>query len=270
MVLNKGEIITIAAGHKGHTGACYYNKKEEDLAYEISKKLVDMFNLKQFKAYEVSPTGTGYTEKTQLYAEVNNANRYNAKLHLCIHFNAYDKKAEGTETWIYAKGGNAEKYAKNLTTEISKALGLRNRGIKVSGVDGKKLYVTSATKAPCCLIEVCFMDNLNDMNKYNLDDTCKAIYKAVTQENYTSNVNTLLDNKNANTSVYRVICGSFKIKAYALNREKELNNKGFNTCLLFNNNLYKVQVGAFASKENAENLKKRLMQNAFDSYIEFN
>ena len=270
MVLNKGETITIAAGHKGHTGACYYNKKEEDLAYEISKKLVDMFNLKQFKAYEVSPTGTGYTEKTQLYAEVNNANRYNAKLHLCIHFNAFDTKATGTETWICGRGGNAEKYAKNLSGEIAAALNLKNRGVKVAGVDGKKLFVPSNTKAPCVLLETCFMDNSSDMNKYNLDSVCNAIYKAVTQENYNSNVNTLLDNKNANTSVYRVICGSFKIKAYALNREKELNNKGFNTCLLFNNNLYKVQVGAFSLLANAENLKKRLIQNCFDSYIEFN
>lgn len=268
-MLEKNNIVTVAAGHWGHAGARGCGYKEEVLAKEITEKLVSMFNLKGYRAYDCSPTGTGYTVNSQLQAEVNNANKYNAKLHLCIHFNACGTKATGTETWICGRGGNAEKYAKNLSSEIAAALNLKNRGVKVAGVDGKKLFVPSNTKAPCVLLETCFMDNQGDMNKYNLDSVCKAIYKAVTGESYTGDANTPTETKNANTGVYRVVSGSFKVKAYALNKEKELNNKGFNTCLWYTSGLYKVQVGAFATKENAENLRKKLIQNGFDSYIEF-
>ena len=264
-MLEKNNIITVAAGHWGHTGARGCGYKEEVLAKEITEKLVSMFNLNGYKAYDCSPVGTGYTVNSQLQAEVNNTNKHNAKLHLCIHFNAFNSNANGTETWIYAKGGNAEKFAIEINKELV-SLGFSNRGVKVSG---NSLYVPRKTTAPCCLIEVCFIDSKTDMDRYNLDNTCKAIYKAVTGENYTGNANTQAEVKNANTGVYRVICGSFKAKAYALNKEKELNNKGFNTCLWVNNNFYKVQVGAFATRENAETLKKRLVQNGFDSYIEF-
>lgn len=263
-MLEKNNIITVAAGHWGHTGARGCGYKEEVLAKEITEKLVAMFNLNGYKAYDCSPAGTGYTANTQLQAEVNNANRYNAKLHLCIHFNAFNSNSNGTETWICAKGGNAEKFAIEINKELVN-LGFSNRGVKVSG---NSLYVPRKTTAPCCLIEVCFIDNQGDMNKCNLDSVCNAIYKAVTGESYSSNVNTPVEN-NANTSVYRVICGSFKVKAYALNKEKELNNKGFNTCLWYTSGLYKVQAGAFATKENAENLRKKLIQNGFDSFIEF-
>ena len=181
-MLNKNEIVTIAGGHVGHAGAYYYGKREEVLAYEISKKLVSMFNEKGYKAYEVSPQGTGYTENSQLRAEVTNANRYNAKLHLCIHFNASEKHdGFGTETWIYALGGTAEKYAKTICSELAASLNLRNRGVKVSG---NNLYVPRATKAPCCLVEVCFLDFQADMAKYNIDKTCRAIFKATTGIDY--------------------------------------------------------------------------------------
>lgn len=264
-MLEKNNIITIAGGHSGHTGARGCGYKEEDLTKEVAVKLTAMFNNNGYKAYNCSPTGTGYTVNSQLQAEVNNANRYNAKLHLCIHFNAFNSNANGTETWIYAKGGNAEKFAIEINKELV-SLGFSNRGIKVSG---NSLYVPRKTTAPCCLIEVCFIDNQGDMYKYNLNSVCNAIYKAVTGESYSSNANTPVGNKSANTGAYRVVSGSFKVKAYALNKEKELNNKGFNTCLWYTNGLYKVQVGAFATKENAENLRKKLIQNGFDSYIEF-
>lgn len=267
-MLKKGDIITIAGGHSGHTGARGCGYKEEDLAKEVAVKLTEMFNANGYKAYNCSPTGTGYTVNSQLQAEVNNANRYNAKLHLCIHFNAFNSNSNGTETWICGRGGNAEKFAIEINKSLV-GLGFANRGVRVAGVDGKKLFVPSYTKAPCCLIETCFIDSKKDMDRYNLDNTCKAIYKAVTGESYSSNVNTPVENKGANTGVYRVICGSFKVKAYALNKEKELNNKGFNTCLWYTSGLYKVQVGAFATKENAENLRKKLIQSGFDSYIEF-
>lgn len=175
-MLNKNEVLTIAAGHYPLAGARGCGYSEEILAKEIATKLTNMFNQEGFEAHDVTPSGTGYTVNSQLQAEVAAANKYtNSKLHLCIHFNAFNSSANGTETWIYAQGGNAEKFAIKINNELVN-LGFVDRGVKVSG---NSLYVPRMTTAPCCLIEVCFIDSQSDMNIYNLDDTCKAIFKAV-------------------------------------------------------------------------------------------
>lgn len=269
-MLNKGDILTIAGGHTGHVGARGCGYKEEILTKEVAVELTKMFNITGYKAYDVSPTGTGYTANTQLQTEVNNANKYNAKLHLCIHFNAFNCNANGTETWIYATGGNAEKYARSINTEMVK-LGFANRGVKVSG---NSLYVPRKTTAPCCLIEVCFIDNQNDMNKYNLKKTCEAIYKACTGLEYSSNTNTSNTVNSSSNGTYKVIVGSYGVKANAEKRQAELKEKGFNSFLLieskdFSFNLYRVVCGSFTNKANAEKQKQELLNKGLDSFIEY-
>lgn len=256
-MLNKNEVITIAGGHTPLAGARGCGFKEEVLAKELVERLTNMFNENSYKAYDVTPGPGMYTVASQLKTEVANANKYtNSKLHLCIHFNAFNTQAHGTETWIYAKGGNAEKFAIKINNELVN-LGYTNRGVKVSGTS---LYVPRYTTASCCLVEVCFIDNQNDMNRYNLDNTTKAIYKAVTGIEYQSNSN--------NTSVYRVICGSYSIKTNAQNRQSELKAKGFDSFLSFENNPYRVVCGSYNNKDNAEKQKALLLENGFDSFIE--
>lgn len=48
------------------------------------------------------------------------------------------------------------------------------------------MKVSKYRNAPCVLLEICFIDNQNDMNRYNLDNTCKAIFKAITGTEYDS------------------------------------------------------------------------------------
>ena len=265
-MLNKGEIITVAGGHRGHVGACYDGKREEVLAYEISTKLVSMLNETGYMAYEVSPQGTGYTENSQLKAEVNNANKYpKAKLHLCIHFNASTKhNGTGTETWIYALGGKAEGFAKTICSELSSSLDLSNRGVKISG---NNLYVPRATIAPCCLVEICFLDYKSDMAKYSLEKACMALYKGVTGVDYTP----LNSSFNSGEIKFRVISGSFDNRTLAKNQQDRLYNNGFESFLNPYEDKtglkYRVVVGSFKTRELAVKRRDELKNSGFDSFL---
>ena len=236
--------------------------------------MVSMLNETGYKAYEVSPTGTGYTENSQLKAEVNNANKYtNAKLHLCIHFNASKlHNGTGTETWIYASGGNAEKYAKVICSELSSSLNLTNRGVKISG---NNLYVPRYTKAPCCLVEICFLDYKSDMAKYNLDKTCKAIYKAVTGLDYTP-LNSFSSNSSSSCSnkevKFRVVSGSFDNRELAKKQQDRLYNNGFESFLNPYEDKtglkYRVVVSSFKTRELAVKRRDELKDKGFDSFLD--
>lgn len=103
------------------------------------------------------------------------ANNNNVDLFVSIHFNCFNGSAHGTEIWTY--GGKELAEARNVLNNIV-ALGYTNRGIK----DGSKLYVLRNTKAKALLIECCFCDNKDDMNKYNAENMANAIVKGLAGE----------------------------------------------------------------------------------------
>lgn len=254
MYINKGEIITVAGGHIGHVGAYYYNRHEEVLTKELANEIVNTLNKLGFKCYDVSPQGS-YTEQTQLTTEITNANKYNSKLHICLHFNACkNHNGLGTETWVYALGGKSETFGGQVCREISN-YGFKNRGIKVS----KNLRVPKETKAPCILQEICFMDNLSDINKYNYKDIARAIVKGVTG----------LDYNISNTNIkYRVISDAFISKEFAIIKQNHLKNKGYDSFLDYKNKKYYVVVGSFDNRENANKRIENLKNDGFNSFID--
>lgn len=85
------------------------------------------------------------------------ANNEKADLFISIHLNA--GCGSGCEAYTY-KGAKLTE-ATNILNNLS-ALGFKNRGIK----DGSNLYVIKNTKMKAILIEVCFLDTLNDVALY--------------------------------------------------------------------------------------------------------
>ena len=104
---------------------------------------------------------------------VNTANSNNVDLFISIHFNAFNGNANGTEVLTY--GGKSFTEATNVLNNLV-SLGLTNRGVK----DGSGLYVLRNTKMKSMLIECCFCDNKNDMNKYDSETFSNAIVKGIT------------------------------------------------------------------------------------------
>lgn len=196
--LNKSLPITIAAGHSGNYGAAGCGYREEVLTKELVGLIYNKFKALGYNINNVSPKGS-YNISNQLIAEYTNANAIgNSQLHICVHFNASNGQGHGTETWIYAFGNKAEPYAHQVTNAIANTLGITNRGVKASGTS---LCIPRRVNAPVILIETAFIDNQNDMNKYQnkKDDVAKAIVEALTGIKINNDNN---DNKELNRSMY--------------------------------------------------------------------
>ena len=101
----------------------------------------------------------------------NTANNNGAEIFVSIHFNASNGEGHGTEVFTY-KGKEIEQ-ARNILNNIVN-LGYTNRGIK-----GESLYVTNHTNMTAMLVECCFIDNENDMSKYNANSFADAIVKGL-------------------------------------------------------------------------------------------
>lgn len=116
-----------------------------------------------------------------------NENLYNIRLNsdalsssndiiLSVHFNGFNEKANGTETWSFLGDSISKPIADRLSKDIAAAQGIVNRGQK-STTD---LYVVSQTKAHMILLEICFLDNYQEINNYikNKQKVINAIIKA--------------------------------------------------------------------------------------------
>lgn len=159
-------IIGIDMGHTldgANSGTIALGKREQDLTRQVGNILIK----------KLKKLGHTIVDCTQDYAESNNdslskrvqiANSNNVDIFICIHFNAFNGSANGTEIYIYAKEGDIYEKALDVC-EVFNDNGFHNRGIK--DINDSNLFVIRKTKAPAMLIECCFMDNVNDMNKYN-------------------------------------------------------------------------------------------------------
>ena len=82
--------------------------------------------------------------------------------HVPIHSNAMgagnEGKARGCEVWIYQNSLNGRKLAEPIYKQLEVLTPTADRGIK----ETTSLYETRATKAPACIVEVAFHDNMLD------------------------------------------------------------------------------------------------------------
>ncbi|HSH52944.1 MAG TPA: N-acetylmuramoyl-L-alanine amidase, partial [Bacteroidales bacterium] len=114
-------------------------------------------------------------------ADLSNAQNRNGRLDVSVHFNSFNGNANGVEVLYFDQQGLASK----MSEAIAKAGGFNNRGAK----QRTDLYFLKNTDAPAILIEVCFIDNANDMEKYrtNFDTIVNSIVNILTGKQVTSN-----------------------------------------------------------------------------------
>jgi N-acetylmuramoyl-L-alanine amidase len=160
----------------GHN--CYPNntgatgiRTEDEVIIEVGTLVTDKLKKLGHEVILLKPEGN-YIGNT-LLQRVQKANENNVELVLSIHFNF----GGGMGTEAYAISSTGKEYAQKIIDEIEK-LGYVNRGVK----DGSNLYIVSNTNAPTFLVEVCFVDSIEDMNRYNAEDLATAIVKGITGE----------------------------------------------------------------------------------------
>ena len=160
--------------------------------------------------------GTSVSDVINKIAAKSNSN--GVDLDISIHFNSGAKdnlgngKSTGTECLIYNTSNNKEAIAKRICANIAQ-LGFKNRGVKIR----TDLSILRKTKAPCILVECCFIDDLDDIKLYNAKSIAKAIAQGI--------LNKTIEDKKDN-AYYRVVCGSYTNYANAEAQIRNLEAKG--------------------------------------------
>lgn len=212
--------IGIDCGHtlSGNGSGAVGIKKETDLNRSVGNLVID--KLKQLGHEIINCTVD--KSNSDLVDRVNIANRNNVNLFVSIHFNCFNGAAYGTEVHAYKAGLKANEYAQRVVTEIAK-LGFKNRGVKHSD-----FYVLRHTNMEAILIECCFCDNANDMNRFNVEKMSNAIVLGL--------VGKLPEEPNPQPIndgiLWRVVVDTYSLKENAENRVKDLKNKGIDSFIV--------------------------------------
>ena len=235
--------IAIFKGHgksekdgKFDCGAVGNNKTE----YEVVNQLVEKIALLLTNSsYKVHVDENNYKDNDTL------GNSYRLKYALSIHLNAGG--GTGSEC-IVPLGESYFKIENNILAELSK-LGFVNRGVKSRDYNSEKWsqrthgvkmsgtnYYGEIRQAwdngiSLTILEVGFIDNLNDLNKIlsNLDKIAYIIASSIAQEDgkVIKPLEVVEPPKPSTNEFYRVVCGSFSNKANAEARVKELKKHNF-------------------------------------------
>ncbi len=145
--------IMIDAGHGGGDPGAVgpTGLKEKDVTLKLAVKAGGMISGQGI--------GVALTRTTDMFISLSDrsaiANSAAAKYFLSIHINSAGiPKANGTETYALAAGGQGERLAESVQKSLVKSIGLSDRGVKFANYS-----VLRETKMPAALVEVCFINN---------------------------------------------------------------------------------------------------------------
>lgn len=165
--------------------------------------------------------------------QVRKSNAQTLDLTTAIHFNSGannkngDGKTTGVEVFICSEKcrTQAQKICDNLAS-----LGFKNRGVKKT----TKLGFLNGTIAPALLVEVCFVDDKDDIDLYKRLGVGKigdAIAYGMLKQNIPKTPVPPANNNSSNTStsgtIYRVLVGSYSDRTNADKQLQLAKSKGF-------------------------------------------
>ena len=217
------------AGHTltgADTGAQGNGYKEQELSRQVVGFLSEYLEREGHQT-KYCHCNSADTVNESLRYRTNKANSLGVDFYVSVHLNSGG--GVGTETYICAKGGEAERVAKRVNAELV-AYGYRDRGVKVAN-----FYVLRNTNAPAILVECCFIDSASDMAKFNAKGVAKAIAEGLLNKSITdeepqkpSNDPTPVEGD----TYFRVCVGSYKDRENAVEQQNKLKEAGFDSFLV--------------------------------------
>jgi len=182
-------VINLSAGHnpdfKIACGAIGLIKESTE-ARKVKDLVIAKLKALGHTVYDCT-VDNGTSQSDVLKKIIAKCNAHTVDLDISIHFNAGandrkgDGKLTGTEVLVYNKNTKALPYAQKICGKICE-LGFKNRGVKYN----TGLYFLRKTKAPSCLIEVCFVDDADDVKLYNAEKVANKIVEGITGKAQTS------------------------------------------------------------------------------------
>lgn len=145
------------------SGACGNGMQEADVVLRIGTRVAGYLEAVGFEV-KVLQSDNLCGESPEYPNTVGIANDWGADLFISIHCNAANSNARGTETLVYSLGGEAEKLASCINTQIVNTMqaidaDFPDRGVKQ---DVRGLAVLRRTDMPAVLTETAFIDNEAD------------------------------------------------------------------------------------------------------------
>jgi N-acetylmuramoyl-L-alanine amidase len=232
--------ISLSAGHAGFgvtpgkrlpDGSMY----EWDFNSAVVAKMMELFSHYQNTAVLRLDDPAGRRD-IPLKERADRSNAWGANYHLDVHANAFGSgwnDAHGIETYSYKLSGDSFLIGQKLQKALIAGTGLADRGVKDASENGASFYMICNTKAPANLCECGFMTNGKEAALLKSDAYRTIVARALVG----------------------AIVGHFNLI------------KNPDPVPVVPKTLYRVQVGAFANHDNAVNLQKQLKEKGFDSII---
>lgn len=192
------------------------------------------------------------TEDTSLANRVKKANDNKVDLFVSIHANALNgteqNKAQGL-VCIHTKNCSSKSITmtKNMYNRLSKEVNWYKDGATRYGVrtdvdlTGSTYYVLRNTNMPATLLELGFMDNLNDVENMITDKFAKDCAKAIV----------------------KALCDTLSV-SYPTNTST---NNSSNNVASTNEKLWRVCVGTYSNYDNAVKMRNEAIAKGLDAYI---
>lgn len=157
-----------------------FNITEAEIASIIGNKVAYYLNQVGYETQVMQSDNLYYDSQyaDRPYPVCEAANDWNSDIFISIHCNAFNTVARGSETIVYELGGESERLAGHIQSQIIDSLGTIDRGVK----ENAKLIVLKNTNMPAVLVETAFIDNNQDalLLINNSDDFAKAIARGIT------------------------------------------------------------------------------------------
>ncbi len=150
---------------------CAGLRQEDELIMLVGNQVTQKLRLLGHKVVECLPI-KATTVKNSLEQRAQIANNAKVDVFASIHFNCFNKSANGTEVHAISVAGL--KIAQRVVSAIAE-LGFVNRGVK-----SDKFKVLRETNAPAILIECCFCDSPIDMKIFDAEKMSDAIVLGLT------------------------------------------------------------------------------------------
>ena len=158
----KGKTIVLDAGHGGSDPGAIgaSGLREKDVTLPITKFLKKELEDKGAKVFmtrmtDVDVCKPGASDRDELQARVNVAEKNNCDAFVSIHINASSNRTVGGfSTYYHPKTQYDNKLARLIQTKLAKNFSVNDLGVREAG-----FYVIKRSSMPACLVELCFISN---------------------------------------------------------------------------------------------------------------
>lgn len=246
---NKNACV-IDIGHGGNdSGAVSELYKEKDWNLDTGLACIE-----ELKRHNVTVYATRTTDKTlSIEQRCNIANQYNAQYFISIHHNAGGGDRGETIHSIY--GGEGTQLALNIGEEL-RTIGQSNIKTYDKKYGNTDYYgVIRGTKMHSVIVEVCFIDNVNDRQIADTLEERKRNGRAIAHGILKQMGISVKEQSNG---IYKIVTGGFGAKENAekkMNAIAELTGWWMNIERINNKEDYRVVTGGMSKEEADKNLE---------------